>query len=97
MPEIPSTVEKSSGLWKAVAPGDRRNARTKAYMPSPPDGVKELNSLSFMQLLELSDIARLIFNRGGAGQRSRFLRAAAHALLRRRGRLAPARNRKSTG
>ena len=47
MPEIPSTAQKSLALWGAAGPGDRRDTRTKVYMPSPPNGVKELNSLSF--------------------------------------------------
>jgi hypothetical protein len=51
-------------LWGAAGPSDRRDARTNAYMPSPPNGVKKLNSLSFMPELGLSDIARRTLDRG---------------------------------
>ena len=45
------------GALGAAGPSDRRDTRAKAYMPSSPNGVKELNSLSFMGSHELSDIA----------------------------------------
>jgi hypothetical protein len=35
------------GALGAAGPGDRRETRAKAYMPPSPNGVKELNSLSF--------------------------------------------------
>ena len=35
-------------LWGAAGPSDRRDTRATPYMPSSPNGVKELNSLSFM-------------------------------------------------